>query len=246
MEGLESFKRRIESSIKRVIEGGVVLLPFLDDAEEGIVLSLTKYENNINVYFDGGIINSDRKRCIITTYDIEKEDFKIRVFEIIYNKKYYELYHRSILGALMGLGIKRECVGDIVITLDKRCYVAVTEEISSFLLAEFKSVGKAPIELKEVDYPIENEIRYQDKVYFLSSLRLDVVIANAYSLSRSEALEYLERGDVSINHFPNQNPSHICKLDDEISVRHKGRVKVSSIGGTSKSGRLAITLSKRV
>lgn len=246
MEGLDSFKRRIESSIKRVIEGGVVLLPFLDDAEEGIVLSLTKFEKDISVYFDGGIINSDRKRCILTTYPIEREDFKIRIFEIIYNKKYYELYHRSVLGALMGLGIKRECVGDIVITSNKRVYIAITDEISSFILTEFKSVGKAPIELKDINYPVENEIRYEDKIHFLSSLRLDVVIAAAYSLSRSEALEFLERGDVSINHIPNQNPSHICKIDDEISVRHKGRVKVSLIGGNTKSGRLAVTLSKRV
>ena len=94
--------------------------------------------------------------------------------------------------------------------------------------------------------PIENIIKYDSKLYFLSSLRLDVVIANAYNLSRSEALEYLCRKDVSINHILNQNPSHICEVGDLISVRHKGRVKISEIKGHSRSGRLEVILSKRV
>lgn len=246
MEELDGFKRRVNSLIKRAQDGGVCLLSFLDDAEMGIVLEEMKYQKDITANFYGGIIDSDRKRCIISSYPIEDNDYKIKVFEIIYNKKYYELYHRSVLGAIMGLGIERKAIGDIVLKEDKRVFFAATEEISKFLKEEFRSVGKAPIELKEIDYPIKNEIRYESKVYFLSSLRLDVVVAGAYQLSRSEVLEYLLRGDISINHILNQNPSHICNLNDEISVRHKGRVKISEIGGHSKSGRLAITLSKRI
>ena len=246
MEGLDSFKKRVESGIRRAIDGGVILLPFLDEAEEGIVLSLTKYLKDMKVKFYGGIINADRKRCIISPYDIEDSDFKIHIYEIVYNKKYYDLYHRSVLGALMSLGIKRECIGDIVILEDKSIYFALTDEISKYLLSEFKSVGKAPIELKEVFIPIEHVIKYESKLYFLSSLRLDVIVAGAYNLSRSEVLEYLERGDISINHIPNQNPSHICNISDVISVRHKGRVRVSEIKGHSRSGRIEVLLSKVV
>lgn len=246
MEGLDNFKKRVESLKRRALDGGVSILPFLDEAEEGIVLSLLKYEKDIKPYFYGGIINADRKRCIISPYEVFAEDFKVHVYEIIYNKKYYELYHRSILGSLMSLGIKRECIGDIVIDDNKNAYFAVTDEISKFLLQEFHSVGKAQIELKEVSFDVENIIRYEDKLHFLSSLRLDVVVAGAYNMSRSLVLECLERGDISINHVLNQNPSHICSLNDEISVRHKGRVKISSLGGNSKSGRIAVTLSKRI
>ena len=74
MEELEGFKKRVESGIRRVLEGGVLLLPFLDDAEEGIVISLTKYLKDINVKFYGGIINADRKRCIISPYEIDDSD----------------------------------------------------------------------------------------------------------------------------------------------------------------------------
>ena len=245
MEELENFRKRIDSIISRAYEGGVTILPFLDEAQQGILEEELKWHSNINYKFYGKIINADRKRSIISPYEIKNDDFKIQIFEIIYNTKYYELYHRSILGALMSLGIKRESIGDIVIK-DKKAYFAATKEISKFLIEEFKSVGKAPIELKEIDTEIENEIIYETKTHFLSSLRIDCVVAGAYNLSRSEVLEFIERGDIFINHVLNLNPSHICHLDDLISIRHKGRVKISKIGGNTKSGRIAVDLSKRV
>ena len=83
MEGLDSFKRRIDSSISRVYEGGVVLLPFLDDSEIGVVEAQTKYLNDIHVSFDGGIIDADRKpyhgRIIYSdnnVFEIEKTEEK--------------------------------------------------------------------------------------------------------------------------------------------------------------------------
>ena len=95
------------------------------------------------------------------------------------------------------------------------------------------------------DEIVENVLRYEDKVYFLPSLRLDACIAQVYKISRSEALDIITNGLVFINHINCLNSSHILKENDEISVRHKGKFKVSLISGQSKSGKLAVTLSKR-
>ena len=38
MEELEQFKKRIQSIITRAYEGGVILLPFLDDALSAVLL----------------------------------------------------------------------------------------------------------------------------------------------------------------------------------------------------------------
>ena len=245
MEDITSFTKKINSFIKRGEDGNVVLLNFCDDAERSVIEKLTRY-SSLNVKFYGGIINADRERCIISPYDIDDSDYKIKIYQIVYNKKFYELYHRSILGSLMSLGIKRECLGDIVIKNNKDVFFACTEEISSFLENEFHSVGKATISLKEVNYPIENEINYESKVHFLASLRLDVIIAGAYNISRNEALELLTNGEIYVNHVLNQNPSYLCKEEDEISVRHHGKLKITSIGNQTKSGRLVVEISKRV
>ena len=244
MDELEGFKKRIHSSIERALDGHVVLLPFLDEAEIALVKEETKYLP-LNVKFSGKAINAIRQRCILSNYDINEEDFKIVSYKINYNNKFYEISHRNVLGALMSLGIKRECLGDILVK-DNGIYIFVEKEISSFILNEFKSIGKCSIELKEINEEIENEIKYESKLYFLSSLRLDCVIASIYNLSRSNVLEILENKCVFLNAVLNQNPSHICKVLDVISVRHYGKFKILDIKGKSRSDRICVELGKQV
>jgi len=245
MEELELFKKRIDSLINKSYSGGVSLLNFLDEAKISILKSASKNLKDINVYYDGGFINADTLRAIISPYEVIRDDFKIIIYKIKYNKKFYEISHRSILGSLMGLGIKREFIGDIVLN-DKGAFFACAKEISEYIKDNLKFVGKAPVELEKTDEIIENVINYSEKLDFLSSLRLDVFIASAYNLSRSEAHEYIVNGLVYINHILILNPSEAVKLQDEISVRGKGRCKLKEIGGYSKSGRIAATLAKRV
>ncbi len=245
MEELEIFRKRIDSLITKSYSGGVTLLNFLDEAKLGILNQAFKNIKDINVFYDGGFLNADTLRAIITPYEVEKSDFKIIVYNIKYNKKFYEIGHRSILGSLMALGIKREFIGDIVLN-ENGAYFACGEEISEYIKDNLKFIGKAPVELIKEEKTIENIVKYALKVEFLSSLRLDVFIAAAYNLSRSEAHEYIVNGLVYINHVLILNPSEAIKLQDEISVRGKGRCKLKEIGGHSKSGRIAATLAKRV
>ena len=42
------------------------------------------------------------------------------------------------------------------------------------------------------------------------------------------------------------NVSHVLKIDDIVSVRHKGKFKVTALNGKTRSDRLNVTLSKRV
>ena len=244
MDELEGFKKRIHSAIERAFDGHVVILPFLDEAEISIVKEETKYLG-LNVKFSGKVINATRERCILSSYEIKDEDFKIASYKIIYNKKFYEISHRNVLGALMSLGIKRECLGDIIVK-DDGIYIFIEKEISSFIENEFKSIGKCSIELKEIDEEIENEIKYESKIYFISSLRLDCVIASMLNISRSNVLEILENKCVFVNSLLNQNPSHICKVLDVISVRHYGKFKILDIRGKSRSDRICVELGKRV
>ena len=202
--------------------------------------------SSINVYFDGGIIDGDRVRCIFSTYDVVRDDFKIRVLKIEYNKKFYSINHRAVLGSIMSLGIKRECIGDILITDNSDAYFSCTEEIYPYIKENLQSIGRASIKLVDVNENIYNKINYETKTYFLSSLRLDVTVCAMYNFSRREVNEILETGDIYVNQILNQNPSHILKENDVISVRHKGKFKVEKIGGNSKSGRYIVDLAKRV
>lgn len=240
---LEFFKKTVNSNIIKASAGGVVLLGFIDEAKQKIIEMMVNKEQSCCVEFAGGFINPDYKRVKFYGYGIDDLNFKINVFQIIYSKKYLVPNHRMLLGTLMGLGIKRESIGDIYITDDYDIFFACTEEISPFLENNFKTLGKISIELKAVDYDITIVRKKEDKVKFLASMRLDVVLAGAYNLSRSEALDMITNGLVNVNHLPNLNPSGLLKEGDLLSVRHKGRVEVKSIGRNTKSNRIVVELS---
>ena len=242
---LELFKKRVESLFIKAYDGNLALINFIDDTKREIILKLAKNYPGVDCYFSGGIKDSDYNRCILSINEVEEKDFKINIFKIDYNKRYYEVSHRSILGSLMALGIKRECIGDIVI-IEGDAYFAATSEISEYLLAEFKAVGKASISLSVITDDIANERKYSEKTHFVSSLRLDVIIAAGYNLSRSEAHDMIVDGMIKVNHVSVLNPSAIIKEDDLLSVSKKGRLIIGEIGGNTKSGRIVINLKKQI
>ena len=239
MEIVEDFKKKIYSNINKVLDGKEVLLNFLDENESMILEEICTKEK-IPYYKYGGIDDSSRNRYILSNYEVDNDNFKIIVYKINYNKRYYTIEHKHVLGTLMSLGIKREVIGDIIIDDKKDIYFACTKEISKFIETELEFINKAKIELEKVDYIVKNIIRYEEKEILVSSYRLDCVISGVYNISRNKSLEIIKEGLVYINHINNMNVSHIVSIDDEINVRHFGKFKVSDFINTTRSGRLKI------
>ena len=99
---------------------------------------------------------------------------------------------------------------------------------------------------EKINYDVENIIKYDYKTYFVASIRLDSIIADGFNISRNIAQEMIMEGLCYINHILCQNVSHIVKQNDVISLRHKGKIILSEIGGKSKSGRIAIIIGRRI
>lgn len=100
------------------------------------------------------------------------------------------LTHRDVLGSLMGLGVTRGSVGDILVA-EQSVDVLVTESVRRFLLDSWDSAGRVrlkvqPIGPTELQVPEEKVKLLRDTV---SSLRLDSVLSVGFSLSRSKAAE---------------------------------------------------------
>lgn len=239
IKDIDFFKKQMESLINKARFGSVSLTTFLDEAKQAILLGMNT--SGIDLSFNGGFINAENKRAMLKPIDYEVDDYKINIYEIIYNERYLTLNHRNILGTLMSLGIKRESIGDIYVN-DNKAYFACTNEISKYVEANFKMIGHHSVELRLLDDKIKIERKKIEKTFIVSSMRLDVIIAAAYKFSRNEANEFINAGLVSINHIACLNNSMIVKVNDVISVRHKGRVYVNEISGKTRSERLAIKL----
>lgn len=158
------------------------------------------------------------------------------------NKKFAgDLGHRDFLGSLMGLGIKRQLLGDIQI-LEGAGYLFCLEEIAPYICENLVSVGRTTVHC-EVCTPPEKLCEPPEPTeVVVASERLDALIAAVWRLSRSDAQELLEKGMVFIDGRLVENAAHTLKEGDVISVRHQGRFRYEGALRETKKGRLRVSV----
>lgn len=229
-----------DAKVKAEFNNRMTLFKFLNLHEQQLVEYYAG--KDVFVYFSSGFADGEYKRCIISPFEIEP-DFKIAILEVFYDQRYITLGHRNILGALMSLGIERNVIGDIVLN-DGRYYVACMDEMKKYIINEVRNAN-VRFSLEETKINLEGVCdEYQIKLYFLASMRLDVCIAQVYNLSRNDAYEFITKGLVKVNHKECLNPSKLVDVNDIISVRTKGRIKVFSINENTRSGRIKVELGR--
>ena len=155
--------------------------------------------------------------------------------------------HRDFLGALMGAGIARETVGDICVSKGS-CDFFVTTEIAPYVLQNFTGAGRTKLRLEQIPIsqvtipdPEVKEIR--DTV---ASLRLDSVISSGFRIGRSLAAQHVTAGKAAINGLPCEKPDKAVDEGAKVSVRGLGKIKLESINGETKKGRISVTILRYV
>ena len=153
------------------------------------------------------------------------------------------LTHRDFLGSLMALGLTREKIGDILVE-SGGCQVLVDPSALDFLVQSWDSAGRekltvSPLPLEELTVPEAAVKEVRDTV---SSLRLDNVLASAFSLSRGRAAETVEKGAVQVNYTVCQKPDKPVSAGDVITCRGLGKCVLDAVGSPTKKGRLPVTI----
>lgn len=237
------FFKRIYSIKENVLNNyKISILKFLDLRKQEIIRYIIG--GDCNLYFSGGYLDAEYKKCIISPFEIDNPDFKIVPLKLNYNKKFLELNHRKVLAVLMGLGIKREVFGDIILNDD--CIIMASAENADFIIDNLRLISHNPVEVVKYDGEVKNKINFDKEKLFVSSMRLDAIIAGAYNISRNISQELIKNGCVKVNQTEILNTSHELKTDNLISVRGKGRFKLLNILGTSKSSRIVLEIGKYV
>ena len=151
--------------------------------------------------------------------------------------------HRDCLGSLMGLGITREKLGDILVS-DGSCDLIAAPEIVPFLVQNWDSAGRTKLSVSEIGP--EELLVPEQKVQVLRdtvmSLRLDAVTATGFGMSRGKAAELIHAGRVQLNHTDCCKPDRPVTQGDVITARGFGKCLLAEVGGLSKKGRVAITV----
>lgn len=188
----------------------------------------------------GGFPDAERKMVAFIP-EYEEPSFPISAV-LVTSPRIAALSHRDFLGSVLGLGIKREKCGDIIIN-DDGCFLILHEDIASFVASSLTKVGREGVKaqlvsLEKVPFPTRS---FKPVTGTVSSLRLDAVVSLFAGKGRGKAAEMVEGGIVFVNGLVCQKCDMRLSDGDVISLRGKGKATLS-VGGTSKKDRVFITL----
>lgn len=232
--------RRILDKIEIVLNKHIVQsTDFFDPYEVYLAKSILNRFDDINYIEYGGHTNAERKIILIypsyMIFDNPKESLTCLKVE----GDLASLSHKDYLGALLNLGIKREKVGDILVHKDYG-YIIIKDEIGDFILYNLEKIGNKNLNITAISFEsIEvPPMEYKEIKRFLTSLRIDLVISEAYNISRSDSMDIIKRGFVKINWEPIDKSAKEVNEGDVVSVRGYGRFVLYSIEGLSRKGRM--------
>ncbi len=228
---------------------------FLDMYQISLVRNFMKKIEFTNYILYGGFENAERNILIIypEKYDknmIEKNYSKIlKVIRVILGEEEKGKYcHRNYLGGIVKLGIKREKVGDILVS-DDGADILVKEEMADSLKQELGTLTRfenAKFELIELNNLRKQEIKVEELNIIVPSLRLDNFVSDLAKTSRSKATNIIDSERVFINGQNETKVSKQVKIGDIITIRGKGRFVVKEFCGNTRSGRFIVKIEKYI
>ncbi len=212
-----------------------------------------KLREGVDIFYYGGIPEAER-RCVffvpecfaisdISEYFSESKADNPLIAVKITKDRFSVLTHRDYLGSLMGLGIKREQIGDII-TCENGAYVICFKNIARFITENLTKGGKGTLtcivtDIDDVELPDE---KTEIKFHSVASLRLDNILSAGFSVPRTSCSEYIKRGMVFVNSVRAVKSDALIKVNDKIVLRGKGKIVLSEIIGENKKGRVHINI----
>lgn len=214
-------------------------LGFLNERERFMLEKHLSFSDSISFY--GGYDNAQRTVMGSCIYELEPEDYPIKKLCFKFRKT-DKLSHRDFLGSLMGLGIERDCVGDILVG-EGYAAVFIKDEIAPYIDSQLSKVGRVGVTLiDEKDCRLSFTPETEIKSVIVSSMRLDVIVAALTNLSRGKTSELIVSGKVFVNYSECKNTSLILKENDILTIRGNGKFIVKEQSGTTKKGRIKINI----
>lgn len=197
--------------------------------------------------FDGGYEDAERKLLLFLPDWAEDGPEEIAFIRAAFHGNDNSLTHRDILGSLMGLGITRETVGDILVSHHSADVIA-SPKVAEFLLRDWDSAGRVRLSVSAVarEELLCPKVSVKEVSDTVSSLRLDAVVSAAFSMSRGKAADLIAAGKVSLDHTPCIKCDKTVGEGSTISARGFGKAVVRECSRVSKKGRIILVMDRYI
>lgn len=186
----------------------------------------------------GGYPQAERTRMGITRQELylEQSQVPIAALDVAGNFLFDPANHRDFLGAILGTGVVRQKVGDIIVLGERGAQILVVPELVQFLEVNLNQVRSVPVKTRAISLE-ELKVRPPKKKEMTTveaSMRLDAVASAAFGMSRSKMSDAISQGNVRVNWKPVTQASHALKEGDLIAVQGKGRAEIGEVSVTKK------------
>lgn len=198
-----------------------------------LTLGLTPYSEKQLVIFTPKNFNFSHLEEVVTYFKIDASNkFKI-------------LYHKDFLGTIMGLGLKRETLGDIIVK-DNIGYCIATNDIFSIIKINLEQINTIPIKISTISTSQVPQLEFKEITDTVSSFRLDSIIASIANSSRNISTNLIESGDVLVNYNTEKSKNKIVNIGSVITIRKKGKFILEKNLGENKKGKFKILIKQYI
>ncbi|MBQ9980024.1 MAG: hypothetical protein IJP23_03095 [Oscillospiraceae bacterium] len=235
--------RLLELADRADRRGGRTFSEFLDMAGQDVA---SRLKTPVALSLEGGWPGAERRVVCFGERESWQEEWEAAVpvaclkISAAAPKFSEKLTHRDFLGALMGLGFRREVLGDVIVSEKGDCaWLFCLESVADYICDQLTQVRRTTVKVsRETALPDFASELPQEQTVNAASARADAMVAGVYNLSRSESGELFRKELVYINYRLASNPSAELKENDLVSVRGYGRFIYCGAAGETRSGRL--------
>ena len=251
----EVFYSRLEDLKRCANRGNLGISAFFSPREIFLAEEYLK-RGGIEFAFFGGYEDAERKKCYILPEFMGEVEHISQVCEYGYSLEiaalsikgsgFEKLSHRAIMGSILGLGIERDVVGDIVLQSENEAVFFCDARLVDFFVANLERIGRdkvkvCQIDVADVELPKKKFLQVSDTI---ASARLDCIVAALCSLSRERAKERIENSLVELNFELEERPDREVLAPAIISIRGVGKFRVLSVSDKTKKGRYRLLAEK--
>lgn len=235
---------KVESVLKNYT---VCCTDFYDPYRISLCTSILDQVSDIKYLVTGGYEQAERQTIVIYPEFMEIDEAYIPTVILKIQGRFtkQDLTHRDFLGAILGLGLKREKIGDILVG-EGQANIVIFEELCDYIRFNLDKVSRYKVNIEKItaEDMLEIEENFKRIQATAPSLRLDVIVSIGFGESRNTISKLIKNDNVKVNWQPMNQSSYIVSEGDVISFKGKGRIILEQVGAKTKKDRYKIVVKK--
>lgn len=238
IENLDRISRVLDQTDQAIKTWEVVFTDFLSPPELAEAQTVLAKLTEVSSIAWGGYPQAERQRLAIARSELplDTDQVELTALSIAGNFLFDPATHRDFLGSILGTGIVREKVGDILVLGERGAQAIVVPDLVEFFQQSMTQVRTVPVKVTPIPFTElqVREPRKKELTTVEASLRLDAIASAGFGMSRSKMVDLINKGEVRVNWKEIGQPSHQLKDGDLVAIRGKGRLFVGDIAITKK------------